>query len=128
MSEASLTVAVLFLLALGILEFGRAFVIVGAINEAARGGARSIAFASANERDAAGYVVDPSPIIDRVREEMTAVVSSGVADSMTVTVAQSASDPPLAQVTISGHVPYMFNLVGSDFVVNRTVSFRDNGR
>lgn len=126
--ETSLVITVLILLMLGVLEFGRAFVVASMVNNAARVGARAVALAPPLDRDLSGYVINTSSIEDRVRQEISAVVDAATAADLDVVVRQTDTSPPLAQVTITGTIPYIFNLIGTEFAVNRTVSFRDEGR
>ncbi len=126
--ETSLVVTVLVLLMLGVLEFGRAFVIVNVVQSAARVGARAVATAPSYERDLAGYVVDTARIEAQVRDELRSAIDEATVAGFEVLIRQTRAEPPLAQVTVSGSIPYLFHWLGREFGVDRTVNFRDEGR
>lgn len=126
--ETSLLATVLVLLMLGVLEFGRAFVIVTVVQSAARVGARAVATAPPYERDVAGFVVDTARIESQVRDELRSVIDDATVAGFEVLIQQTSAEPPLARVTVSGSIPYLFHWVGREFGVDRTVNFRDQGR
>jgi hypothetical protein len=95
------------------------------ITHAARNGGR-IAATSASRTS--GTITNTAAIQTEVLNEINAVVST---TGFAVNVTQpSPSGIPMVQVQVTGTVPYLFNLVPgtTSFAVNRTVTFRDEGR
>ena len=71
-------------------------------------------------------ITDTSSIKSQVLSDIQTVTST---TGFTVNVTQpSVGGVPMVQVQVTGSVPYMFQLVGNSFAVNRTVTFRDEGR
>lgn len=129
LAETAIGLAVVTLLMLGIVEFGRAFMISNAIVNAARVGARAVAMEPATNRSNDGYIVNTAAIVATVKDEIAGTVGQQVADSLTVQVSQPSTwDVARARVTVTGQIPYMFNLVGNSFTISRTVTYRDQGR
>lgn len=126
LAETAIGLVIVIMLLMGIIEFGRAFMISNAVANAARVGARAAAIEM--NRDASGYITNQSQIVNAVRTELQQTVGPSLANSLSVVVSQPTTGVPLAQVTISGQVPYIFNLVGTSFQLNRAVSYRDQGR
>jgi len=117
-------VIILFVtLALGTVEFGRAWMISNMITHAAGTGARMAAVQASN-RNGACQFTDTSAIKGEVRSEIQTVVPT-LAPSIVVT--QLPGGVPLVQVTVDATVPYLFNLFGPTFRVLRSVTFRDEG-
>ena len=119
-------VVVLFLsLSLGIIEFGRAWMIANMITHAARNGAR-IAATSASRSN--GTITNTAAIQTEVLNQIKTVVST---TGFSVNVTQpNPNGLPMAQVQVTGSVPYLFHLIPgmTSFPVNRTATFRDEGR
>ena len=128
LAETAIGLSVVTLLLLGILEFGRAYMISNAITNAARVGARAVAMEPATNRNSSGIVLNTTGIVNSVKEEIANTVGQPVANAVTVQVSQPSTLVARARVTVTGQIPYMFNLVGSSFAVNRTVTYRDQGR
>lgn len=126
--EMGLVVVLLVTLSMGILEFGRAWMVANMITQAAREGARAAAVVPSAQRTG-GIINSTSSIETLVRNEIRGVLDAATTNSLSVAVTQPTSGGiPLATVTVSGTVPYIFNLIGTGFAVNRSVSFRDEGR
>jgi Flp pilus assembly protein TadG len=123
--EMAVVVTLLFFLVMGIIEFGRAFMITNMITHGARDGARFGATLEPSLRDNIGcFTADGTDaIVDHVNEQLDNV---GVTTA-DVDVNQCCDDNDIATVTvaITGTIDYVFNLVGSSFNVNRTVTFAD---
>jgi Flp pilus assembly protein TadG len=130
LAETAIGLAVVTLLMLGIVEFGRAFMISNAITNAARVGARAVAMEPATNRNSSGILLSSTNIVDSVKEEIANTVGQPVANAVTVSVSQVSgiTNVPRARVTVAGQIPYMFNLVGTSFNLSRTVTYRDQGR
>ena len=124
--ETGIVIVLFVLLGMGIIEFGRAFMITNMITHAARDGARIAAtWPTASRTSGTISSGDQTTIANQVKTEMQSAGITG----LTVTVTQpSVSGIPMAQVQVSGTVSYLFNLVARSFTVSRTVSFRDEGR
>src|SRR5262245_53804735 len=146
--ETALTVTILVLVAIGIVQFGYAFVELGMITNAARDGAR---FGAARpNRTACGCLQtadttqNTGNIAALVRTELSNVMVAADANALTRTVTQnpapcSSGNCPCSgacatptpstlrtvDVRVNGTVPYMFRLVSSGFTVDKTVKFRD---
>ncbi len=109
--EAGIVMVLLVSLAMGIIEFGRAFMIANMITHAARHGARLAALGTS-----AGTV--QTQVLNQIA---TVVPTTGFA----VAVQPTAGPPPTVTVRVTGTVNYIFNLVGTNFAVDRQVTFRD---
>jgi Flp pilus assembly protein TadG len=122
-------IAVLFVfLVMGVIEFGRAWMVANVITHAARDGARAAAVTPPSNRDANGFIADTSSIQERVTEQLRSVTDPG---DLNVVVDQPTSGGiALVRVTVNGSIPYLFNLpgVGTSFAVARSMTFRDEGR
>ena len=82
-----------------------------------------------SNRNSSGMIISTTGIVANVRSQIGTVLDSTTTNALTVAVAQTtASGTNVVTVTVSGTVPYMFNLWGSTFSVNRGVTFRDEGR
>ena len=123
--EAGIVIALIVTVTMGIIEFGRAFMITNMITHAARDGARMAAVVPVTGRDAQGTITDTASIISQVKAEIANVVPTA---GLSVAVTQPNTTPPTVQVTVTGNVNYIFNLVGTTFAVSRTATFRDEGR
>src|SRR5262249_22693085 len=126
--ETGVVIVLLCTLVMGIIEFGRAFLIANMITNAAREGARAAAVVPSTQRDGAGNILDASGIKQLVLDTLQGTVDTS---GFTVGVAQLvASGIPTVEVTVNGTVPFVFNLpgVGQSFTVARSVTFRDEGR
>ena len=125
LAETGIVIVLLVTMAMGIIEFGRAWLIANMITHAARDGARMAAVPASN-RDGSGMITDTSAIVNQVLSDIGTVVPTS---GFTVSVAQTMiGGIPMVQLTVTGTVNYVFNLVGTSFTVNRTVTFRDEGR
>jgi Flp pilus assembly protein TadG len=123
--ETALVIVFLVTLTMGIIEFGRAWMVANMITQAAREGARAGAVAPGASRDAAGLLLggETSAIETLVLSEISAVMDTS---TVSVNVTQPSSGGiRLVTVTVTGTVPLIFDLVGTSFSVNRSVSFRD---
>jgi len=139
--ELGITIVLLVTLAMGIIEFGRAFMIANMVTAATRDGARAAAVTSSTNRDATTGQISSagkSAIQTQVVNEVNSVAPNLFTTS-NVAVCQStldASCPTVAgintvTVTVTKNVPFIFNLVpgiGSSFNVGRQITFRDEGR
>ena len=124
LTEMAFVVVLFVTLVMGLMEFGRAWMIANMITHAARDGAR--AAARFTDRNPDCTITDTSGIESGVIAQIGAVMDTGTISG--VTVSQSVqSGIPVVQVQVTGTVPYMFNLVASEFPVARTVTFRDEG-
>ena len=123
-AEMGIVIVLFVTLVMGLMEFGRAWMIANMITHAARDGARSAA--RFTDRNPDCTITDTSGIESGVIAQIGAVMDTGTISG--VTVSQSVqSGIPVVQVQVTGTVPYMFNLVASEFAVARTVTFRDEG-
>jgi Flp pilus assembly protein TadG len=124
--EMALVVVLFVTLTMGVIEFGRAWMVSNMITHAARDGARAAAVTPTANRGVGGTLSNTAAIQANVLASIgNAVPTSG----FNVAVTQpTIGGIPMVQVTVTATVPYMFNLVGRNFTVNRTVSFRDEGR
>ena len=139
--ELAITIVLFATLALGVLMFGHAFMVVNMVTHAARDGARLAS--SWADRGACQQINSDTQIKQAVNDRIATVT----AVQFTVTVGQNppvtSSSPPCANpgstpsvtVNVNGCVPYLFNIVGlssggctGGFKVNRTVTFADDLR
>jgi len=119
-----MVVSLFVFLVMGTIEFGRAWMIANMITHAARDGARIAA--TAQGRGTGGTITSTAPIKTQVLNDIQNVTPT---TGLTVNVTQpTISGIPMVQVQVTGTVPYLFKLVGTSFSVNRTATFRDEGR
>lgn len=129
LAETAIIVTLLLMLVMGIVEFGRAFMVSNMIVHAARDGARFAAVAPVSSRDDAGMITNTTSIKNHVRSAIASVVGASTAQALTVNVTQGAGPPPIVTVQVTGSVPFIINWAGMvSFPVNRSVTFRDEGR
>lgn len=139
--ELGMTVGIFALLVMGTLEIGRIWLIGNMITQAAREGARVAALTPMAQRGTGGSLgiinsTAKNTIITLVKNEIRGVLDQAGTNALTVAVTQSPSaggvvtSPTIPTVTVSvtGSVNYIFGLLGSTVAVNRSVSFRDEGR
>jgi len=139
--ELPLALVLLVLLMMGIIEFGRAWMVISMLTHAARDGARAAAVLSQTNRGSCGSISSSyGPIAGAAGTGLVKTEIGNVIDTTALTVSISQTPAPgsapcaapatvpMVTVTISGSVPYVFNLVGSSFSLNRSVTFRDEGR
>ena len=128
LAETGIVIVLFVSLVMGTIEFGRAWMIANMITHAARDGARIAAVVPATGRSSNGTISSTSAIQTQVLNEISNVMPSS---GFTVNVTQpSPGGIPMVQVQVTGTVPYLFNLLPgtTSFAVNRTVTFRDEGR
>ena len=125
LAETGIVLVILVMLMLATIEFGRAWMISNMIMHAARNGGR-VAATSASRTG--GTITNTAAIQTEVLNQIKTVAST---TGFAVNVTQpSPGGIPMVQVQVTGTVPYLFNLVPgtTSFSVNRTVTFRDEGR
>ena len=123
--EMAVVVTLLFFLVMGIIEFGRAFMVTNMITHAARDGARFGATLDPALRDNKGCFTSAgrTEIENHVNDQLDNV---GVTTTnVDVTQPCDANNIATVTVAITGKINYIFNLVGTSFNVNRTVTFAD---
>lgn len=129
LAETGMVITFLMLLCLGIVEFGRAYMITNVTTHALRDAARLASVIPRNQRDSDGTITNQDAIKERVKTIMGDVVATSTLDTMTVLVEQPTENGVnLVTVSVDVNIPYMFNLVGTSFQMQRSVSFRDEGR
>jgi Flp pilus assembly protein TadG len=128
LTEFGIVVVLLVFLVMGIIEFGRAWMVANVVTHAARDGARAAAVIPPSNRDASGFILSSAGIQSQVTGQIQTVINAA---GFGVVVDQpSVGGIPLVRVTVNGTVPYLFNLpgVGTSFTVARAITFRDEGR
>jgi Flp pilus assembly protein TadG len=129
LAETGIVITLLLLLVMGVVEFGRAFMVSNMIVHAARDGARMAAVEPVTNRDDNGLIVSSTSIKNHVRTAIASVVGASTAQALTINVTQAAGPPATVAVQITGSIPFILNWAGfSNFPVNRSVTFRDEGR
>jgi Flp pilus assembly protein TadG len=151
MIETGLVIALLVAVVLGIVEFGYYFFALHMVANAARDGARVAA--ALQNRGGCGAISDSSSIGPLVTNQLTGIVTidggaccgGGVCVTQCVATAGGTStcstppatncpaytgtDIPTVKVTVAGHIPVLFGLMGSSpFAFCRSATFRDEGR
>jgi Flp pilus assembly protein TadG len=127
--ETGMAAALFVTMAIGILEAGRAFMVVGMISNAARDAARTAAAAGPSNRDASGNITaSTKTAIQSTVVSQIAKVDSATTISSVVVTQTTISGLPSVQVTVNGTVPLIFHLLGTSIPVNRVVTFRDEGK
>ena len=130
MAELGIVIVLFVFIGLGIIEFGRAWMIINMATHAARDGARAAAALPPSSRNAAGYVSNWGPITTAVKNE----IEDNTGQTMTVTGISNADSGGVAMlaVQVQGDVDWLFFHTplgfGPSFEVNRIVTFRDEGR
>ena len=141
LTELGIAIVLLMTVALGLLQFGHAWMVLNMITHAARDGARLAA--SWVDRGACEQINNDAQIRQAVNDRIATVT----AETFDVQVSQnppvtSGSPPcappgatPTVTVTVDGCVTYLFNILkfssggcASGFKVHRTVSFVDEFR
>lgn len=137
--EMGIIVVLFVILSMGIVEFGRAFMLANMVMHAARDGARAAAVIGGSGRDGDGmFTIDTGtsgPIGIQVTNQIKTILDAATVDTFGVQVVQTPLPPlnpgdiPVVTLAIAGQIPYIFNLVGAQsFGINRQVTFRDEGR
>jgi hypothetical protein len=120
-------VVMLVLLVIGIAEVGWAFMRTSVIAHAARDGARFGATLDTSLRDpSTGCFTGggESTIENHVEEVLDTIGFGG-----TVAVSQDCKGTvPIVSVRVTGELEMLFNLVGTSFDVDRSVTFEDENR
>ena len=130
--EMAMVVTLLVTLSIGIIEVGRAFMVLNMVTNIARDAARLGAGAPSTLRAANGTLLDATKTT--IRAQITTqinAVASGTTINTPVAIDQVAlGNPPLnvVQVTLSGTVPLIFNLLGGPIDFTRIATFRDEGK
>ena len=129
--ETGIVVVFLVILLIGIVEFGRAWMVANMITHACRDGARTAAVAPATStyRNPDGTLTGATQtaIQNQVLNEISNVMVTSTLNTPTITQ-NTASGIPIVTVGVTGTVPYIFGLFGSSLAVNRSITFRDEGR
>jgi Flp pilus assembly protein TadG len=127
--EMGMVITLFVTLTIGILEAGRAFMIVGMISNAARDAGRTAAAAGPSNRDASGNInaATKTAIQNNVKTQVAAVDKATTISSIVVTQTTTGGLPSV-QVAVNGAVPLMFHLLGTSIPVARVVTFRDEGK
>jgi TadE-like protein len=140
--EMGMVVALFVILSIGIIEFGRVFMLGNMVTHTARDAGRAAAIIGASYRNPDGSFLDPDAVrtavwTQVVEPELQSVLDPTSLASFSVSDLQQLPDPadplnpgdiPRVQLTLTGQLHYIFNLVGNTIDVSRTVSFRDEGR
>jgi TadE-like protein len=121
-------ILVLFVsLTFGTIEYGRAWMITNMITHAARDGARAAAVVPAVNR-VSGVIQgdDLSNIQFQILTQIANVMDPSTIDTPAV---EQLNDGGInvVRVTVGGFVPFVFNIFGTGFNVNRIVTCRDEG-
>ena len=133
--ETGIVVVILVILLTGIVEFGRAWMVANMITHALRDGARMAAITSATNRDATGHIngATKTAINTQVLTEIRSVLGPSWTASLQ-DIQQTPADPipagvpPVVTVRVTGSIPLIFGLFGASLSVDRSVTFRDEGR
>ena len=130
LAELGIVIVLFVFIGLGIIEFGRAWMIINMVTHAARDGARAAAALPPASRNTSGFITAWGPIQTAVRNE----IQNNTGETMTVTGISNADSGgvPMIALQVQGNVDWLFfNTAlgfGPTFQVNRIVTFRDEGR
>jgi Flp pilus assembly protein TadG len=123
----ALVVVALMFLVMGIAEVGWAFMESSLITHAARDGARFGATLPNAERDSSGCIAADNATITAHVE--AALAGTGFEPDITVEQNSCADgEIPTITVRIEGTMTTLFNLLGTGFEVDRTITFHDENR
>ena len=140
LAETGIVITVVMLMALGMIEFGRAWMIASIVTSAARDGARAAATLPLADRFQSGSKlgqIDPSSqdwldITQQVQDTIASVYVDGTAPQVVLDPdVNPASAIKMISVTVVDDVTWLFlgsMFGGNRFHVARTVTFRDEGR
>jgi len=129
LAELGIVIVLFVFIGLGIIEFGRAWMIINMATHAARDGARAAAALPPSARTN-GYVTNWSSIENAVEN----AIQQNTGQTMTATGNSNADTGgvPMIALQVQGEVDWLFFHTplgfGPTFEVNRTVTFRDEGR
>ena len=128
--EMAMVVTLLVTLSIGIIETGRAFMVLNMITNITRDAARLGAGAPPASRDVNGNLLAATKTT--IRGQITTQVAA-VDATTTITPAPLVDQVAVGglnvvRVTVTGSVPLMFNLLGGPITVNRVATFRDEGK
>jgi Flp pilus assembly protein TadG len=129
LAELGIVIVLFVFIGLGIIEFGRAWMIINIATHAARDGARAAAALPPSARTN-GFVTNWSSIENAVE----AAIQNNTGQTMTATGISNADvgGVPMLALRVQGDVEWLFFNValgfGPTFEVDRTVTFRDEGR
>lgn len=130
LAEMGIVIVLFVFLGLGIIEFGRAWMIINMVTHAARDGARAAAALPQSSRDGDGYVTEWGPIETSVVNQ----IEQNTGQTMTATGIANADSGgvPMLALRVEGQVDWLFFHTplgfGPSFDVSRIVTFRDEGR
>ena len=130
LAELGIVIVLFVFIGLGIIEFGRAWMIINIATHAARDGARAAAALPSASRDSSGFVSNWSGIETAVENQ----IQDNTGQTMTATGDSNADagGVPMIALRVQGNVDWLFFHTplgfGPTFQVDRTVTFRDEGR
>jgi Flp pilus assembly protein TadG len=117
--EMGIVIILLAFLTMGIIEFGRIFMLGNMITSATRDAARVAATTS----NRAGCIPNAGPLQALVAGQLANV---GITSGISVTPSRTTiSGINVITVQTAVTVPYLFNIVGTSLLVNRQATFRD---
>ena len=125
--ETGIIIVLFVTLVMGTIEFGRAWLVSNMVTHAARDGAR-VAATWPTRTGGTISSTDKTTIQNQVQTQLTNTLGpTGLTATITQTVVGTV---PTVQLRVNGSIPYLFRLVPgvSTFAVDRTVTFRDEGR
>ena len=130
LAELGIVIVLFVFIGLGIIEFGRAWMIINIATHAARDGARAAAALPTSARDGSGFVSNWTTIETAVETQ----IQDNTGQTMTATGDSNADTGgvPMIALRVQGEVDWLFFHTplgfGPTFQVDRTVTFRDEGR
>ena len=130
LAELGIVIVLFVFIGLGIIEFGRAWMIINIATHAARDGARAAAALPSSARDTSGFVTSWAAIETAVETQ----IQDNTGQTMTATGDSNADTGgvPMIALRVQGEVDWLFFHTplgfGPTFQVDRTVTFRDEGR
>jgi Flp pilus assembly protein TadG len=130
LAELGIVIVLFVFIGLGIIEFGRAWMIINIATHAARDGARAAAALPSSARDGSGFVTNWAGIESAVEAQ----IQDNTGQTMTATGDSNADSGgvPMIALRVQGQVDWLFFHTplgfGATFEVDRTVTFRDEGR
>jgi Flp pilus assembly protein TadG len=130
LAELGIVIVLFVFIGLGIIEFGRAWMIINIATHAARDGARAAAALPSSARDGSGFVSNWATIETAVETQ----IQDNTGQTMTATGDSNADSGgiPMIALRVQGEVDWLFFHTplgfGPTFQVDRIVTFRDEGR
>ena len=124
--ETGLVMIALVVLFLGIIEFGRMWMVANMINHSLRDGARMAAVSP--YRNNTGGVTNLDQIRTQTESEINTVLGTSTCSNCVQFTSSTQNGIPIMTSRAVIDIPFVFGLFGATLHVDRSVTFRDEGK